>query len=75
MCYIDITYYDNNGKILINIVKTVIWEGILSKIFLSIAPASVSSSSGKISPNATAESLTNSKYKMSPKVRSSMIVA
>ena len=57
------------------IVKTVIWDGILRKMFFMIAPAKVSSSSGKMSPKATAESLTNSKYTMSPNVRSSMMVA
>jgi len=46
----------------------------LIKAFLSRAPVSVSSSDGRISPKATAEILTSSKYKMSPKLIKSKLV-
>ena len=53
--------YDKRGSTRIKIVNRVICEGILINIFLTIVPASVISSAGRMSPKPTAESLTNSK--------------
>ena len=56
------------GRILTNMVNINICEGILMRIFLRMAPVSVRSSSGRMSPRATVDKRENSKYRASTKL-------